>query len=943
VATWASRALVLCLGGGICFVPVCADDQPNQYALIREAPAGASLVQPGATVRLQVRVANAGGNTEGGVRVLFAAPKDGPSGSFKNGGGTLAIVSADEDGIAAVEFAVGTEAGPILLSAKPERSALSVEWALTVAPAPPFSEGEAGAALSALQDQLKAQADDTKYLGPFLVPAGSTLFGAGQHGDFRLEMEVVETSWFVLIDDAPEAAYSHKVRYALVPADRPGGPWVVTEHGFWPIVRWSSTGLNHSLRSPGDTRGASVPPEEAAQAAKWRGDRSADEQPNACAIVIYGSDELAPSGSAAAWRSLFLDTVKLPADRVLFDADESGSPRPTTISRLRELVAKAKEKGCAKLYFVFVGHAGFLPATLDPADTRGFVMMENESLEDQNPNFDGLSYETLAKSLKESGSSEYCVVIDACTSGRAVRAFQNLGMSGLIVTGSDRAEQVLTKRYVFTGWHQFSDGLVREWKGLADIPGPEVTLQEAFARLLRDGSEKELKGKPQIARIDPEGGKFDAPPVMIESPTANGANTVRVTVPKPVDLSGDSTVRLTIADPGVAVTTTDSQAAEPGLAIKVIRENSTSITFELTGLKDGETTYTLRSEDNNRKVFQGTGIITVGTGIYVTPNPAVIDRPGASVDLELRRTGSGGPAMQNTLYQITPADAATAELIENPPTGVVIQQGASSAPFQLKGATAGQGSLTVANGSQRTSFRVLTSGVRMKPSLISLFVGEKFFTTLERFGALTLTRQIFVVRAVGDGASIARITPAQPILEIGQAGAQYGVEALKAGSAEFIVVDPLLPYAAARFRVDVRERVAGCLYGAMIDMVFTVTSDLAVHHPFFGIQRVLVTYFNRLVNNAYQATIGGDQANVIQGAGSLNTTTCGFTAEARGTVVGMPGVRCQWRNPLWTPGSNSFSVEYGCGLNGELPMGQPIWYRGSGTIRSGSAVTTPPR
>ena len=232
MATLALRTLVLVLCLGVCVEPLLGDDQPDRFALIRESPSGANLVLPGSRLRLQVRVANLEGSAASGVRVLFAAPR-GSSGTFESGG-TLALIASGVDGVASVEFTFGVEAEPLVLSAKPENASRSVEWAFTVAPERPFSEEEAAAVLLALQDRLQTQ-PHVQYFGPFLLPAGSALTPVGQFDDLSPIIEVAEATWFVLIDDAPEAAFTHPMRYALLPAGRAGAPWAVSEQGFWPI------------------------------------------------------------------------------------------------------------------------------------------------------------------------------------------------------------------------------------------------------------------------------------------------------------------------------------------------------------------------------------------------------------------------------------------------------------------------------------------------------------------------------------------------------------------------------------------------------------------------------------------------------------------------------------------------------------------------------------
>ncbi|MBI1791912.1 MAG: hypothetical protein HYR60_30670 [Acidobacteria bacterium] len=258
--------------------------------------------------------------------------------------------------------------------------------------------------------------------------------------------------------------------------------------------------------------------------------------------------------------------------------------------------------------------------------------MDNENNNDGSTEFDYLSYQELGQFLQPlKDQAEVCIILDVCFSGGAIAHMQNINLTGAIVTGADTSGYTVELNLPLIGGGYFTSALISCWKDLlGQRPGQPAGLDEVTRWVTANGGASANNGHPQFATIDAKGGVFPLNTAIIEKVDDPKSNPVTVRIDRPAGANGGLVVKLTISDPTVA------NFGGETTVVKALPAGVNSTTIQITGLRDGVTTYTAETQDSNNKPYKGLGTVRVGDGYFVQPNPIRI-KAGDKVSATLFR------------------------------------------------------------------------------------------------------------------------------------------------------------------------------------------------------------------------------------------------------------------------------------------------------------------
>jgi hypothetical protein len=421
--------------------------------------------------------------------------------------------------------------------------------------------------------------------------------------------------------------------------------------------------------------------------------------------VVYGPDSEAFAVGAAEMREVFSDTLNIPDSNIFEDTTPGKlfgvNHRPSTRSRLHDLFEKARAKGRKKLYYYFVGH-GYI----------GGFCLAKEPNSTSTDDYDDMSFVDLAKEMGNTKIPQICVIQQSCHSGSAIADLQGYGFDGEIATATDRDglayhNPVPGIREVF-----WTGSLANAWKGL----GASVSLTALADGLL--GAQMQatdfvtthyiLPGHPRTGKIEAKGGQATAPSEIVianlDDPTLN---PVTITVSKPANFTaGDGIVEMYIDDIGVAKDpgSSGSEADQHNSRITLNKDNA-SATFTVKGLKEGFTPYNITFKDRDQKTYTATGMILVGKGYDVTPNPVQV-QAGSTATVKVTRGSALARQSGAVKLTIKAANAASSDVASPGSTEVVFPPGATSVDLPIRGMKAGGATFQVSDGKTTKTFQV---------------------------------------------------------------------------------------------------------------------------------------------------------------------------------------------------------------------------------------------
>jgi hypothetical protein len=416
--------------------------------------------------------------------------------------------------------------------------------------------------------------------------------------------------WVFWYDEQVGAEFTHPVKWIVLDANDAAAGFAaraqVSDHEWFPSVL-SSTGIRYPL-IPGNWTQLreDTPP---------RVTRGTAPNEKACAILVSGPNLDSTLYNMQLMRQRLIDSGKVKAENISFH------PEPVRRATIQAEIEHLKAMGCKKIYFYYTGHG----------------MKHAMALEDAEGNDEPYFYDTLAHDLV--GIPEVCVFIQACHSATAIQPFQNLGLTGEIITSASEENSS------FTVWDaEFSLSVSAYTRAVvaalsnpdADRPPPDgfITYREAAAWVAQNSTDPDVTDpKPVAAGIgETEATTMALPGVKIVKP----GDTVTATILRPTELDAAQYCELTLT---IAAGSTATFADGSTTTRVVIDNNAPSVNVEIKGVHDGTTTYSVVGRAGTGEAFSGQAAIEVG-GSYAFAKPSLDLLVGQSLTNDLLRKGA---------------------------------------------------------------------------------------------------------------------------------------------------------------------------------------------------------------------------------------------------------------------------------------------------------------
>lgn len=897
------------------------------------------LLQPGLETTIAVRVYGRDGHPMEGRDVVFAAPRNTSLGQWADAPpDTPLVVRAvtDADGVAQAVWRAGEALGPYFLSVLSDADTGHQQFAITNVSEPPEALDVDAARAQLTADHGVAEPWSRLY-GPFYLPAGWTMRGDSEllQGS-TTQLDITASTWLFWIDTDPRARWSHASKFVLM--DAATGVTTVVDQSWWPQVRAPESAdwlelippyrqLDGLLSEPipvpqpvPDPVPIPLPapgPEPAVKVVRVTSAHprlSAKPDPEACALILFGSDEHGMRRDADQMRAFFRDELTIPEDHIVTNSDADGDQVVAKPSDVDRMVQELCTKGCKKVYVYLSSHGA-----------SGTFQLANESEHDGDSTQDAMAYDALLRRIQACGEGMTVnLIIDACSAGTSIRILQGQGVGGNVYTASGLTGA--SKFNYFGGY--FSGGLLDAWRNEeSDADGDGVDLDEAFRHLRQSGSEDQLAGGPMTSKIFPGSlPSIQLPDLVIADPTDANTNPVTVVVRRPKDALGPLRGSVSIDQDGLGIANvvdgSDPQARQIQLDAGV-----DEVSVQILGLAPGFTTYKATLSDEQQKQFRGQAAIRVGAGFIVTP-AAIETAAGQTVVLTVSRSPEQAQADGLIHIDIDPVDKASADVAE-PDLTVTLAEGETEKTFQVHTYRAGVAAFTATQrGTNHVQkFQVTASGFSPLPNPAHTLVGDSVTVEVQRFGAAVPQADDLMIEPVDLlSPSIAKIDASSLQFLPGDQKRVIHAIGLAEGEAQYLLRDAA--GATAILRVIVGPKQVGCLMQGNFNSQFTVTSGFG-HAGFFAVSQVLL----RFAAAGTTASLSSNHPNVPSGSGLFDPATCSVPLmRGTATLVGYPGIEFEFRNVRVDPASGGIRGEYAAGTNGALPGGYAIIYDFIGTL-----------
>ncbi len=580
----------------------------------------AFLLQPGATATFTILAQAADGSGVPGVTLNFAAPTEGPSGTFPASNTptrTYLSVQTDANGIAAATFVTNDIPGLFEVGASVAGGTAITSFAVTNTPEPPETPLEPQAVRDAVNQQLYDGVASTELFqlhGPFFVPQGAVIRGYSEgrllrHGP----VPVARDSWLLWADQVPNAQFAHEAEWILVDAgDASGFESAVTYHvRWWPIVEDPETGDEDSLYTLAwahpeaeqlDSDGSPIETGEAIAAARSLSMvRHRADAKTACAILMYGPDT--PPADVLKYERYLLLNGLVPRENIFKNVDANGNPKPVSTSDIDKLIDAAKARKCDKVYLMFATHGGE-DAEGGGLATRGQLIGYKNKF--GNPNFPvhqhvKLKYEQFVVKLERLGNIELNIFQNSCFSGQLLDWIQGRGFTGMIVSSTSEGKvgwvmpwgsvvldyflraKTTSKQAADTD----HDGTVTDWEAIDWVRTQKFVRQTPLGPI--DWIAEAL---PQVDAIQPVWPRrMSVPNVYIPL-----GQPREVLLRRPFNAKGDMTGGLTVFDTSIAepVWSSADKLADRRQGVKKFTLDSSKIKIWFRGKDCGSTVYEVR-------------------------------------------------------------------------------------------------------------------------------------------------------------------------------------------------------------------------------------------------------------------------------------------------------------------------------------------------------------
>lgn len=436
-------------------LPAASEEDGPAYVLQEFRAENSFVVRPGEMRQLRTRIQRTDGSGVPGVAVLFAAPTEGPSGSFAGAtgpSGSFIRVETDASGVAATTITTNDVEGTFEVGVRVEGLAAFNQFSFTNTAELPTTGSEPQDVREAVHATFLDQASlgvDVQLHGPVFLRAGSIVTAPGRPDPVRPDypIQVKRDSWLMWIDEAPTGLFAHDAQWILMDASLPAQQAADEAQAY--RVRWFPVVI-----APGETTGWALHYPAGSHPEAFNPDLFPELEPlpaavrveqtgpgNACLIAIRGPGLRGAQNDVFKYVQTHVTLGQVSSDRV-FTNGFGGSVRqgaglteigmePVSTADIRRLVARAVSEKCTKVYFLMSSHG------LEANNNGGGVITTDRG--SSNP----LSFEEYAHilaGLKEAGDNvEMCLFQSSCYAGQISQWLWGLGLPGSVVTPADES------------------------------------------------------------------------------------------------------------------------------------------------------------------------------------------------------------------------------------------------------------------------------------------------------------------------------------------------------------------------------------------------------------------------------------------------------------------------------------------------------------------------
>lgn len=485
-----------------------AEDSESRYTLQAFQPENSFVVSPGETRVLRARILKGDGSGAPGVSVIFAAPTEGPSGTFAGAdgpSGSFIRVETDVAGQAAVMLTTNQTEGVFEVGVAVEGLAAFNQFSFTNMIAAPAVAAQPQQIRDLVHEQRLSNSPlgpDVQLHGPVLAPAGSILKAPAPPNPVSRNQPIVveRDSWLMWIDEAPTGFFAHETQWILMDASLEASQAVaeavVYPQRWYPVIVPPSLDAEWTAFFPAGSHPEAFNPDllDAAAALFDEGDSiiRGGQGGQACIIAIHGPGLRGSSYDIRRYIDTFTAVGSVPASNVFTNGANDQVLAGTTnlgfehveADDIGRLVARAAAVPCRKVYFLMSTHGldsnqrGTDASRTDANHPGGGVILADRG-KDNPMSFDELA--NILKGLRPGAAPvDLCLFQNGCYTGQMREWIQGLGLDGSIVTPAD-ADHMAWEDPNGLGSIYLTAYLAAKRNPAADTDGGGVSDQEAVA------------------------------------------------------------------------------------------------------------------------------------------------------------------------------------------------------------------------------------------------------------------------------------------------------------------------------------------------------------------------------------------------------------------------------------------------------------------------------
>ena len=428
-----------------------AKSEPSRVILQESRVENSYVLSPGETRTLRARIQRTDGSGIPGVDVIFAAPTDGPSGTFADATGpsrSFIRVQTNASGEVSADLTTNQIEGVFEVGVAVEGLAAFNQFSFTNTvspPSPPATPQQIRDGILAGRLGSATLGANLQLHGPVFLRAGSLVTAPGQPDPARQDFPVSVTrdSWLMWIDEAPGGYFAHEAQWLLLDASLGASAAVAAAEVYpvrwYPVVVPPARDTVWTLHFPASSHPEAYNPALLPDLTPLGSLRVAQATASEACIIAIRGPGLRGGASDIHNYIQTLTRLNLVSSNRVFTNGSGGQVNvgagagqigvePVSAADIRRLVDRAASEKCTKIYFLMSSHG------LDVNRGGGVITTDRGAS-------DPLSFEDYANilaGLRAGGDRvELCLFQSSCYAGQISNWLWGLGLDASVVTPAD--------------------------------------------------------------------------------------------------------------------------------------------------------------------------------------------------------------------------------------------------------------------------------------------------------------------------------------------------------------------------------------------------------------------------------------------------------------------------------------------------------------------------